>query len=165
MVWKKTFNSRNHILLHGMCSGYVCICYQCMTSFLSFCFFLHHYIESQSHSLQWRWCSLRNHDKEIRWTGTETDLSCECIMHWVYQALTVNLSVPSTYCQPKMSFQQLTSGLSGLLGWLHYWCRLHQALEKIPLWEIIAVAKCRATIQCKIHKCPPTIQSLLLWRS
>ena len=57
---------------------------------------------------------------------------------WVYHAL----SVPSTYCQPECITVNLrclsnnwTSGLSGSLGWLLYRCRLHQALEKIPLGE------------------------------
>ena len=39
-----------------------------------------------------RWCCLlKDKNQKIRWTGTKTDLSCEFIMHWVYQAHTVDL--------------------------------------------------------------------------
>ena len=83
-------------------------------------------------AVAWRWYCLRNQDKETGWTGTETKLSCECIMHWVYQAHTVNLRCLSN---------NWTSGLSGWLEWRWEWSGLPKTLEKIPYTTGFAVAK------------------------
>ena len=68
---------------------------------------------------------------EVRWGGPQTDLSCEFIMHWVYQAHTVNLRCFSN---------NWISALSAL-GWMLKWCKLFKTLDRIPQDWVVTVAK------------------------